>query len=74
MPAQRVVLVLPERPPAGFLALAMDQRTYFESRGYVVSIRYGKAGFDDDMTPVDGAVLPSLAVSISLMGAEEDPP
>lgn len=68
MASQRVVLVLPEQPPNGFLALAMDLRSYFEARGYVVSIRYG-GGFDDDVTPIDGVDLPALAVALSVLGS-----
>lgn len=70
MASQRVVLLLPEQPPTNFLALAMDLRSYFEARGYVVSIRYGAAGFDDDVTPIDGATLPALAVAVSVMGGQ----
>jgi hypothetical protein len=68
MPSQRVVIVLPEQPEPRFLAIAMAVRDFFEAGGYRTAIRYGADGFDDDLTPVDGAhELEPLLVTIGAL-------
>lgn len=50
------------------LALAMDAREFLEKRGYIVALRYGVDGFDEDLTPIDGAAHDLAPLMMSIAG------